>query len=75
MRIRERDLYNGFKFSCISERVLDDHLANILLAASVLGALGGGEEDMAVTDGPAPMTGEVDDGTLGVEEEEGLGTT
>ncbi len=37
-----------------------------------LGA-GGGEEDLAVLDVPAPGAGELDDGAFGIEEEERLG--
>lgn len=60
-------LDDGLKLTRISQRVLDDHLANVLLVASILRALGVREEDLAVADDPAPVAREVDDGALGVE--------
>lgn len=81
-------LYNGLQLPRIAQRVLDHQLAHLLLAARAgrglvilfarlpAGCRGGlgllGEVDPAVLEGPAAGAGKVDDGALGVEEEEGL---
>lgn len=60
-------LDDGLQLTRISQRVLNDHLADVLLVASALGAVGGREEDLAVADDPAPVARELDDGALRVE--------
>lgn len=67
-------LYNGLKLPRIAQRVLNDHLADVLCLA-VLAPLDGraGEEDLAVAHGPAALPGKVDDGALGLEKEQRLG--
>lgn len=84
---RSTRLYNSLQLPRVAQRVLDHQLAHLLLAASagrrlvvVVGSLpagsGGlgllGEVDPAVLEGPAAGAGKVDDGALGVEEEERL---
>ncbi len=77
-------LNDGLELTGVAECVLDDHAAELLLVvifpvvedhllAVVEGGGGRGEVDVAVTGGPAALAGEVDDGALGVEEQQGLG--
>lgn len=79
------ELYNSLQLPRVAQRVLDHELAHLLLAAStgrgllIVFALGGGgglgllgEVDPAVLEGPAAGAGKLDDGALGVEEEERL---
>lgn len=79
-------LYNSLELPRVAQRVLNDQLAHLLLAARagsglvilVAACLGGGrlcllgEVDPAVLEGPAAGAGKVDDGALGFEEEKGL---
>lgn len=67
-------LHDRLELAGVAERVLDDHLAEVLLLAVLVDGLAGvGEVDVAVADDPAAGLGELDDGALRVEEEEGLG--
>lgn len=87
-QVKQKILYNSLQLPRVAQRVLDHQLAHLLLAASAgrglvvlvtrlpAGCRGGlgllGEVDPAVLEGPAAGAGKVDDGALGVEEEEGL---
>lgn len=83
---RSTRLYNSLQLPGVAKRVLDHQLAHLLLSpgagrglvvvvslpagGSGLGLLG--EVDPAVLEGPAAGAGKLDDGALGVEEEERL---
>lgn len=84
---RAEKLYNSLQLPGVAQRVLDHQLAHLLLATSAgrsliivvaslpaggsgLGLLG--EVDPSVLEGPAAGAGKLDDGALGVEEEERL---
>ena len=73
--MRSVPLDNSLKFPGVPQRVLNHHLAYLLDLLAFLAGLGagGGEEDLAVLNGPAPRAGEFDNGAFGVEEEERLG--
>lgn len=75
-------LDNSLELPCVAERILNDQLAHLLLDTNdstssliVIQGFGGlvGEVNHAVLEDPAARAGKVDDGALGVEEEEGLG--
>ena len=79
-------LNNSLQLPSITQRVLNDGLAEVLLVTTVAAAFGIGssttsgvrrgdrrEVDVAISNGPAAGTGEVDDGALRVQEQERLG--
>lgn len=69
-------LHNGLQLPSIPKRVLDNYLAGLLDLATLLVGIGGcsvGEVNVAVTNDPAAVVGELDDVAFRVEEEEGLG--
>lgn len=82
LEVDKTKLDNGLQLPCVPQRILNDQLAHLLLGTatrktSVLRIVDNfgllGEVNHAILKDPAAGAGEINDGALGLEEEEGLG--
>jgi len=72
MKFGQGNLHNGLQLTRIAQRVLNDHLADILLLAILAALNRRGEVDLAIAYSPASLPRKLYYGTFRVEEQQRL---